>query len=419
MNYFEKICSDFPDIDNLLLIYQSDLDASRKTYMLNNVIIKSHKINEDCTAHLRQNDLKMEYEILKRCKLVKNIPKALYYCKNKNHEILFISYLPGIQLLNLRLTFIKLIKVVFRLSIILFKLSVNGVCHNDIIPHNILITDETKVSLIDFDQAIITSPLKALVKQFLGFRFGESKVSYSINTVFKDFFSKKFPKAALALRKLVGKSYRELKKLPELNENSDPKLAKLVKAWKLAQESNASAPGLPAAYYALDYMNHHFPGERSWADRWDTLKNLSNYSGKTIIELGCNMGLLSTYLIKEAGANKCVGVDHDEKILESAKLISEVYNVKPEFIKVNFDSRDNWEEKLLSFNADIIFALNVLNWVNDKERFLKFLSNFPEVIFEGHDLLRVERERFEKIGFNHIDEIGYSERKRIILRCRK
>jgi len=157
----------------------------------------------------------------------------------------------------------------------------------------------------------------------------------------------------------------------------------------------------------------------SWSERWSRLKNVSSYSGKNILELGCNMGLLSIHLLKEAGAEKCIGVDHDKKILESAKLISEVFEVNPVFKQVNFDSTKDWESNLLLHNIDIVFALNLLNWVNNKDRFLRFLSNFPEIIFEGHDTPKVERKRFEQIGFNTIEEIGYSERERIILRCRK
>ena len=146
---------------------------------------------------------------------------------------------------------------------------------------------------------------------------------------------------------------------------------------------------------------------------------MTDYEGKTILELGCNMGLLSIYLLKEAGAANSIGVDHDKKILESAKLISEVFEVNPVFRQINFDSAKDWESELSSYKIDVVFALNVLNWVNDKERFLRFLSNFPEVIFEGHDTTEVERKRFEQVGFNTIEEIGYSERERIILKCRK
>jgi hypothetical protein len=123
--------------------------------------------------------------------------------------------------------------------------------------------------------------------------------------------------------------------------------------------------------------------------------------------------------LKERGALKCIGVDYDSKILDSAKIISDVFGVKPEFHQVDFDSKKNWEEKLLTYNAEIIFALNVLNWINDQKRFLRFLSNFPEVIFEGHDLPEVEKNRFRDIGFTKIEEVGLSDRERIVLRCRK
>jgi 2-polyprenyl-3-methyl-5-hydroxy-6-metoxy-1,4-benzoquinol methylase len=245
-------------------------------------------------------------------------------------------------------------------------------------------------------------------------------VSYGLNTIFKDYLRKRFPNFLYSIKRLLGRNPKfEKHKLPAINNDADPKLKKLLAAWRLAQKSNASAPALPLAYYAIDFAGYHFPGERPWTERWNRLKNVTDYSGKNILELGCNMGLLSIHLLKEAGATKCIGVDHDKKILESAKLISEVFEVKPVFKQINFDSAIDWESDLLSSNIDVVFALNVLNWVNDKDRLLKFLSNFPEIIFEGHDTTEVERKRFEQIGFNTIEEIGYSERERIILKCMK
>ena len=245
-------------------------------------------------------------------------------------------------------------------------------------------------------------------------------MSYGLNTILKDYLRKHFPNFLYSLKKLLGRKPEfENHELPAIKEDADPKLKKLLDAWRIAQKSNASAPALPLAYYAIDFGGYHFPGERPWNERWNRLKSLSNYKRKTILELGCNMGLLSVHLLKESGAEKCIGVDHDKKILESAKLISEVFDVNARFEQINFDSSKDWEGELLSENIEILFALNVLNWVNDKDRFLNFLSNFPEIIFEGHDTREIERKRFEKIGFNIIEEIGYSERERIILRCRK
>lgn len=417
---FNQICEEFPNVENIKFISESDEDPSRKTFLLNDIIIKSRKLEDDRSAHLRHNDLKDEYEILKFSSAVKGIPKTFHYHKNELYELLFLSYLPGAQLRNLQLSFIQTVKVTLQVLKILIRLSVKGICHNDVTPQNVLLTGKNNASLVDFDQAVRTTIVKAFAGNILGIRSEESKVSYGLNTIFKDYLRKHFPNFLYSLKRLVGRKPEfEKHELPEIKDDADPKLKKLLDAWRLAQKSNASAPALPLAYYAIDFEGYHFPGERPWNERWNRFSNVTDYEGKTILELGCNMGLLSIYLLKEAGAANSIGVDHDKKILESAKLISEVFEVNPVFRQINFDSAKDWESELSSYKIDIVFALNVLNWVNDKERFLRFLSNFPEVIFEGHDTTEVERKRFEQIGFNTIDEIGYSERERIILRCRK
>ncbi|MCH7724660.1 MAG: methyltransferase [Bacteroidetes bacterium] len=417
---FNQICEEFPNVENIKFISESDEDPSRKTFLLNDIIIKSRKLEDDRSAHLRHNDLKDEYEILKFSSAVKGIPKTFHYNKNELYELLFLSYLPGAQLRNLQLSFIQTVKVTLQVLKILVRLSGKGICHNDVTPQNVLLTGKNNASLVDFDQAVRTTIVKAFAGNILGIRSGESKVSYGLNTIFKDYLRKHFPNFLYSLKRLIGRKPEfEKHELPEIKDDADPKLKKLLDAWRLAQKSNASAPALPLAYYAIDFEGYHFPGERPWNERWNRFSNVTDYEGKTILELGCNMGLLSIYLLKEAGAANSIGVDHDKKILESAKLISEVFEVNPVFRQINFNSAKDWESELSSYKIDIVFALNVLNWVNDKERFLRFLSNFPEIIFEGHDTTEVERKRFEQIGFNTIDEIGYSERERIILRCRK
>jgi len=417
---FEKICREFPNVKGIKFISESKLDPSRKTHLLFKTIIKSRKLDEDRTSHLRQNDLKAEYDLLKQCNNLRGVPNALFYCNNSVYEMLFIDYLPGIQLKNLRLSFIRFIGIAIELSKLLIKLSLKGISHNDVVPENVLITDNNKVSLIDFDQATKHNPFIAFVRQFTGINIGKSKVKFSFLTIIKDYLKKKFPKSVFTLKKILGLSFDLTEhKLPAIGNEANQKLKMMLKAWEIAQESNASSPGVPIAYYEMEFMGYKFPGERPWSDRWERFKDLIDYSGKTIIELGCNMGLLSTFLLKERNAIKCIGVDHDHKILESAKIISEVFEVHPEFYQIDFDSKKKWEDNLLAYNAEVIFALNVLNWVSDQERFLRFLSNFSEVIFEGHDLPEIEAGRFATLGFTKIEEIGYSERERIILRCRK
>ena len=420
MESLDETCKMFPDLDGISLINESKFDPARCVYFYAGKIIKSRKIDKDVSSELRQNDLKAEFEILKLCSGIKGVPEDPYYCNNGRYELLFIGHLSGTQLMNLKLTFGNLVKIIPKLVRILINLSEKGICHNDLVPRNILVTENISISLIDFDQAIITTPVKAFAGNFLGINIGKSKVNYSFSTIIKHYIKQKFPTLSVRIKKILGRAdENEKSKLPEINNNAKPELLSMLNAWQIAQESNASAPGVNIAYYGFNFMEYHFPGERPWADRWNVLKNISDYSGKTIVELGCNMGLLSTFLLKEANAKKCIAVDGDKKILSSAEIISNVFQVRPEYFQIDFDSKEDWESKLLQYKPDIVFALNVLNWVNDKERFLTFLAKSPEVIFEGHDLPEIEKARFFKLGFTNIEEIGYSERKRIILRCRK
>jgi len=112
-------------------------------------------------------------------------------------------------------------------------------------------------------------------------------------------------------------------------------------------------------------------------------------------------------------------VDIDARILEVAKLISMAFGVKPVLKVQDLDAPEDWESQLIDFKPDIVFALNVLNWVQDKQRLLDFLGRFEEVIFEGHDSFDVERKRLSDVGFKEINIVGVSERGREVVYCRK
>lgn len=207
--------------------------------------------------------------------------------------------------------------------------------------------------------------------------------------------------------------------LPVLPDNASPQLKTLLEAWKLAQASDASSPGIRIAYYSFDYEGYHFPGERPWRERWSVLSSVSNYSGKRILELGCNMSLLSCHLLREKGASQALAVDIDKKVLSAAEMTASALGVKPLYRQQNLDAPDDWESSLTAFRPDIVFALNVLNWVQDKQRLMNFLGRFNEVIFEGHDSFDTESARFRAVGFKQIKLVATSERNRDILHCLK
>jgi predicted Ser/Thr protein kinase len=413
------------DIDSILkpeklsdtdLIHENALDPARKIFQYDNFILKIRFKEKDLTQHLRINNLKEEYEILLKCRGLRGIPNVEKYYDESTYEAILMERIPGSEIIIANTGFGNYMRIFAKLSKIVFLLSLRGIVHNDLKPDNILVNEKKEVFLLDFDQAIITNPFTALLRQFFLIKIGKTELLLSLPENLKLYLKRRHPRLTNFLKKYLKKNDNRFARLPDRNTLKTGKLISLHNAWEIAQNSDASSPGELVAYYSLNFSGVTFPGERPWLNRWNILKNITDYSNKTIIELGCNMGLLSTFLLKEKKAKKVIGVDVDPNILKAAEIISGVFEVKPHFEQMNFDTTIDWERKLLSFNADIVFALNVLNWVKDKPRLLKFLSNFNSVIFEGHDDIRTEKERFRKMNFN-VREIGYSERGRMILFC--
>lgn len=241
----------------------------------------------------------------------------------------------------------------------------------------------------------------------------------SIISLTKDYIKQRVPAGSLTrLRRFLRKGDVDAA-LPVIPDAAGCLERRMLEAWRMAQRSDASSPGVQLAYYSLDYLGYHFPGERPWAARWATLRSITDCSGRRILELGCNMALLSSCLLKEGGAAACLAVDVDPQIIEAARLVASALGVCPDFRIQDFDAPEMWEDELEGFKPDIVFALNVLQWVRDKGRLMAFLGRFHEIIFEGHDSVEMEMRRFRDIGFSDIRLVTITERKRPLMYCRK
>ena len=78
------------------------------------------------------------------------------------------------------------------------------------------------------------------------------------------------------------------------------------------------------------------------------------------------------------------------------------------------DTNTNYEEKI-GYDYDIVFCMSLIHWVKDKNRLMRYLSNFNHVIFEGHESNSVEIAQFKKYGFDKYAILGNADKERTII----
>jgi Phosphotransferase enzyme family len=378
-----------------------------------------YKITQGRGAPRRQ-DLRGEFELLRRCRGVAGVPEALELIGGGDFQVLVLRKVPGEPLSRLELPWPRFARVMLRVFAIVWALARRGVRHNDLRPENVMVAPDGTVNLVDFDQASAGGLAECLLAG-LGVKLSGAPVCHGLLAPLRERLQARLsPRLIRALRgRPLRIARRRVPALVPVSAAAGPELRALHEAWRLAAAATASSPGQDLAYYELEFPGIRLPGERPWAARWTRLRHVTRYDRRRVLELGCNMALLSTFALADAGASAALAVDADPKILEAAAKVADAFKVAPEFRRVDFDRDRGWEDRLEAFRPDVVIALSVLHWLEDKARFLAFLGRFEEVVYEGHESSLVERERLRQAGFAEVDLVDTSERGRPILVARK
>ena len=301
-----------------------------------------------------------------------------------------------------------------------------GCSHGDLHWSKVGRNVEGGISVFGFDQACVASPWRCAVRDILGLgRYGRRRGLSLLNRLplvrgkavqflrraktrltkeLIKFLRRTGPSSTIGPSPTQGIHLSKSTSMQYATLQADPALKTLAEAW-----SSASSKSTIGCYYSLDIGGINFFGVRPWMLRWERIRKHVNFKGKRLLDLGCNMGLLSIHA-KLSGAACCLGVDDDKDVLQAASVASRAFGTDVEFRPLDLEDPSPWEEELQGF--DMVSALSVLHWVKDKERVWSFIAKHKEVLYEGHESGQEAESNLRRAGFTRIIPLGRGERKR-------
>ncbi len=162
-------------------------------------------------------------------------------------------------------------------------------------------------------------------------------------------------------------------------------------------------------YYSVHINGKYFDGERAWELRWSKIKNFSVWNDLKILDLGTCMGMVPAFLLKYCNIDSATGIDCNPHHIEATHLVRKAFRIPEERMRVlQMDlSNCNYEE-ILGYDYDVVFCLSFLRWIKDKERLMRYLSHFKNIIFEAHDIDGDVVSLFNGFGFTKHSVLGES-----------
>lgn len=166
-------------------------------------------------------------------------------------------------------------------------------------------------------------------------------------------------------------------------------------------------------YYKFDLNGEYFHGTRDWNERWELIANAVSYEGKKVLELGSNIGICSTFLAKYMPIESTCAVEHSVRFTKKCEEIQRIFGVKYPVYVLDLDKHAY--ERILGKDYDIVICMSLYHWVHNKDRFMKYLSHFDKIVYEGHDSKEIEIARFAKVGITHYRLLGYGKKHRPVI----
>jgi SAM-dependent methyltransferase len=403
------------------LIHVSSLSSDVRIYRLGTRILKVRRLTPASISN-RPGTLEDEFHLLRRLNLrgemFCGIPVATRYFYEPEWEALEMTAIEPPAVYDPIVSPAKeTITGLFALVRAVWRLNRAGVSHGDLTTTNAGSNKAGRIVLLDFDQAVVSHPVRCFLRDMWGFPCASRAAQFTIWDRFGELglIAPLFRCVQWVRSRLGRRRFNKGRLTDNLYARAvargDVRLQRLAECWREAAASGANSPDSEVAYYSFDLAGMHFPGERPWTLRWETISRKVSFRGKRVVELGCNLGLLSIQACL-AGAETVVAADHNQRILAAAAKAAALFGAEVIFRQIDFDKDADWESSLGT--GDLVSALSLTYWLRDKERLWRYLARFPEVVFEGHEPAEEIELRLRAHGFTVIERLGVSERNRVI-----
>ncbi len=209
-----------------------------------------------------------------------------------------------------------------------------GVFHGDLKPDNIIFDGEV-CHLIDYDQSVRSSELKSMSnKQFLEYVVTHSLEKYGEDRLerYENFFDKE--------------------EMQFLLRNDSFNMAKTT-----LFQHQMTTQEIDGIYHNLFTDSIHIKGARDFTIRKKLLDDIPFSVGEKVLDVGCNMGLLSHYLFdRECNVT---GIDLDSSIVKIAQMVSNITGKQ-----IVFENKDI-DNAIFEHHYDTICFFSVLQHVEN------------------------------------------------------
>jgi predicted Ser/Thr protein kinase len=262
------------NIQDAKFLSESEMDAGRRVYLHNEKIYKITNTHLETTSFWRVNTLQQEYEILIKCIRHPSVPNPISFTHHQCFDVLIMDRIEGALLSDSSTNFNTLARVNMNLCKALYRLSLLGVAHNDLRPSNIIVDNNFKVYLIDFDQAVPTNFFHAISLNFGGFNMGQVKVRGAFPEILSYSFKKlryylKFTNPVVHLINRICKTDSCYITCAGKSDGGGAQVHAMMSTMAFAHKV-----GVNYAHSPFCEIAHNSKGDNEWELRWEDFFNL-------------------------------------------------------------------------------------------------------------------------------------------------